>query len=411
MEKKMKSAKFIFAILLFGSLLTGLIACKKTKEEKIMYDKNEILKFYQENIYGVWRGGEEVSYSIEDIPAGTPLTTNIPWVMVPPSYTEPARKALNISVEHEGKKASFSVSLYLPQKEAVNTDDGLAPFIVSFHPIEPLTLAQNKGYAMIVFTDYCLSIASDNNQRKGVFYDLYPYGKEAESQTGVLMAWSWAASKVLDALYKGAAAELGLNPDYSIITGVSRWGKAAAVCGAFEPRFKMTAPACSGAGGLALFDYKSEGKTYDFSAKGGPAASTYGKNEPLGALQSRDEQGWFNNKFLEYKNESEIEHNQENLIKLCADKNRYYFMIASCIGEDWVNGPAMWEAAKLASEFYKEEGISQNLAANIHLQGHAVLAEDMDKLTDYFTLMTKNKPLSPELLQLTDFSRAEFPEG
>ena len=48
------------------------------------------------------------------------------------------------------------------------------------------------------------------------------------------MAWAWGASKVLDALYNGAADEFGLNAENSIITGVSRWGKAAAVCGAFE---------------------------------------------------------------------------------------------------------------------------------------------------------------------------------
>ena len=375
-----------------------------------MKDKNSILKFYEENIYGSWRSGEEISYIIEEIAAGTPLTVNIPWVKVPQEYTKPARKALNITVKRENKSVTFSVAVYLPENQ---TNDSAAPqdgnpFIVSFHPIEPLALAQKKGFAMIVFTDYCLNMAGDNNERKGLFYELYPYGKEPETQTGVLMAWAWGASKVLDALYNGAAKELGLNPDYSIITRVSRWGKAAAVCGAFEPRFKMTAPSCSGAGGLALFDFKSEGNTYDFSSKGGPASYTYGKNEPIGALQSKDEQGWFNDKFLEYKNESDIPLNQENLITLCADKKRFYFMIASCIGEDWVNGPAMWEAIKRAANCYKELGLSKNLAANIHLQGHAVLAEDMEKLTDYFMLMTSGKELPPELAALTDFMREEF---
>lgn len=375
-----------------------------------MKDKNSILKFYQESIYGRWRSGEEVSYHIEEIGAGSPLTVNIPWVKVPQEYTKPARKALNITVKREGKSVTFSVAVYLPENQTNGSaapQDG-TPFIVSFHPIEPLALAQKKGFAMIVFTDYCLNIAGDNNERKGLFYELYPYGKEPETQTGVLMAWAWGASKVLDALYKGAAKELGLTPDSSIITGVSRWGKAAAVCGAFEPRFKMTAPSCSGAGGLALFDYKSEGNTYDFSSKGGPTSYTYGKNEPIGALQSKDEQGWFNDKFLEYKNESDIPLNQQNLINLCADKKRFYFMIASCIGEDWVNGPAMWEAIKRAASCYKDLGLSKNLAANIHLQGHAVLAEDMEKLTDYFTLMTQDKALPPDLETLTDFSREEF---
>ncbi len=370
-----------------------------------MIDRQTTLKFYEENIYGAWRSGEKVSYSIDDVPAGTPITCNIPWVKFGEDYTAPARKKLNINVEHAGKNVKFDVSVYLSEQPAEER-----PFIVSFHPIEPIGLALGKGFALIVFTDFCLNVAADNNQRQGLFYELYPYDKEPQSQTGVLMAWAWGASKVLDALYNGAAAELGLNAENSIITGVSRWGKAAAVCGAFEQRFKLTAPSCSGAGGLALFDYKSEGHTFDFSDKGGPASYTYGKNEPLGALQSKDEQGWFNDKFLEYKTETEIPLNQENLITLCADKNRFYFMIASCTGEDWVNGPAMWEAIKNAAPVYKELGLENHLAANIHLQGHAVIEEDMEKLTEYFLMMVKDEALTHDLKLLTDFSREEFVE-
>ena len=80
-----------------------------------MKDKNSILKFYQENIYGFWRSGEEVSYSIEEIAAGSPLTVNIPWVKVPQEYTKPARKALNITVKRENKSVTFSVAVYLPE--------------------------------------------------------------------------------------------------------------------------------------------------------------------------------------------------------------------------------------------------------------------------------------------------------
>ncbi len=370
-----------------------------------MKTEKELKDFYQEKIYGQWRSGEKVSYELSDIPAGTPLTVNIPWVRVPQAYSKEARKSLKVNVQAGSKKASFSVSVYLPDAAS---NEKPCPYIVSFHPIEPIERALEKGFALIVFTDYCSTIAQDNNQRKCIFYDIYPYGKNPQSQTGVLMAWAWGASKVLDALYAGAAKELGLIAEDSIITGVSRWGKATALCGAFEPRFKMTAPSCSGAGGLALFDYKSEGKTFNFSAKGGPASYTYGQNEPLGALQSKDEQGWFNDSFLKYKSEAEIPLNQENLIKLCASPDRYYFMIASCIGEDWVNGPAMWECIKRAAPYYKEKGLEKNLAANIHLQGHAVIEEDMEKLTDYFIQMKEGKSLSPELKKLTDFSRAEF---
>ena len=82
------------------------------------------------------------------------------------------------------------------------------------------------------------------------------------------MAWAWGASKVIDALENGVGAQLNINPEHSIAAGVSRWGKAAAVAGAFDQRIKVTVPACSGAGGMAAFRYVSEGKTYDYSAIG-----------------------------------------------------------------------------------------------------------------------------------------------
>lgn len=395
-----------------GLLLASVyLGCTSREGIKLAKENQKIREFYQNNIYGRWRSGEKVSYTIKDRPAGSKLSISIPWIQLPTEYESLSRKELNIHVQANGRQVSFSVDAYLPQQDPqsakADEDQGL-PYVMAFHPIEPISLALKKGFALIVFTDYCSTVAQDNNQRKGAFYELYPYISDPESQTGVLMAWSWAASKVLDALYAGAAKELGLKADDSIITGVSRWGKATAVCGAFEPRFKMVAPSCSGAGGLALFGYKSQDKTFDFSDKGGPATYTYTQNEPLGALQSKDEQGWFNDRFLQYKSEDQIEMNQENLIKLCASPDRFYFMIASCINEDWVNGPAMWECVKKAAQAYKERGLENHLAANIHLQGHAVIEEDMEKLTDYFMAMTRDQELTPELKKLCNFDRPEF---
>lgn len=52
----------------------------------------------------------------------------------------------------------------------------------------PKDYALEQGIAMI-FMDTSM-VAEDNNLRKGCFYDIYPYGKEQKSQTGVLMAWA-----------------------------------------------------------------------------------------------------------------------------------------------------------------------------------------------------------------------------
>lgn len=322
---------------------------------------NEISCMYEYYMYGKWRDGsdDEVSYKI----SGNTMT-------------------ITVKRKSTGKTASFPAKITLPNKVR---HEGGAPVIVGMHTNIKENIAASLGYAVIcldgVFTN---PVAADNDSHTGPFYTLYPYGNSWDEQTGVLMAWSWGCSKILDALYNGAGEELNINPDSSIVTGVSRWGKATAVCGAYDKRFKMVAPSCSGAGGLALYRYKSQGKTYDFSSKGASSAYTYGANEHLGSLQSSDERGWFNNRFREFRDVNQIPMDQHMLGSLVADKDRYLFIIGSCINEDWVNAPAMWASYLGIKRVYDFLGISDNLAINIHTEGHAVIEEDVRYMVQYF---------------------------
>ena len=340
--------------------------------------KEQIREFYEKNMYGIWREGEEVSYELlgPDPKAGEKPQN--PFEVV-------GGELVKISVSTALRKTEFTVHAYLPDGSAAKKYSKGSPFIICMHPIQPLDYFLSKGYA--VFFMESTKIASDDTNHIGAFYDLYPYGKEDSSQTGVLMAWAWGTSKVLDAVYAGLGSEYCLDPDASMVTGVSRWGKATAVCGAFDKRFRMTIPACSGAGGLALYNFVSEGKTYDLSSAGGPSDYTYGKNEPLDCLQSDAERGWFNDRFLQYKKPEDIPMDQENLLTLSMDEDRYCFVIAAYTGEDWVNAPAMWECYKKANEACVAAGVSDNLAVHFHLVGHAVIEEDAVLITDYFDHM------------------------
>ena len=323
---------------------------------------SEIRCMYEYYMYGVWRDGsdEEVSYTI----SGNKLTVRI--------------KRLST-----GKTASFPAVINLPSKVR---HEGGAPVIIGMHNNIAESTAQKRGYAVLTVDGDLFSnpVASDNTAHKGAFYELYPYGSTWEEQSGVLTAWSWGCSKILDALYAGAAQELNINPDSSIVTGVSRWGKATAVCGAFDKRFKMVAPSCSGAGGLALFRYMSAGKTYDFSSKGASSSYRYGDNEPLNVLQSQDERGWFNSRFLEFRSGEQFPFDQHMLGSLVADPDRYLFIIASCINEDWVNAPSMWCSYLGMRHVWDYLGISDHLAINIHKEGHAVIEEDVRYMCEYF---------------------------
>ena len=363
----------------------------------------DIRKHFEEKMYGFWREGENVTYELlgED-PAAAPGAEK------PKNPFAPiGGELVKIKIEANGRTASFVIHAYVPDEEQRKAfkerhsqsakANGL-PFLICMHPIFPKDYLLEQGVA-VFFMD-CYQIASDDIRRVGAFYDVYPYGADPASQTGGLMAWAWGASKVLDAVYAGLDREFGLDPEASMVTGVSRWGKAAAVCGAFDRRFRMTIPACSGAGGLALYSVVSEGRTYDFSAIGGPSAYTYGKNEPLDCLQSDAERGWFNDAFLQYKRPSEIPLDQENLIIMAMAPDRYYFVIAAYTNEDWVNAPAMWECYKRADAVYAQAGLSDRLAVHFHLEGHAVLEEDMDLIIRYFDHMYYGQETGVQMSEL-----------
>ena len=341
-------------------------------------NKESIREFYEKNMYGTWREGEAVSYKLFGPDPRSGEKPQNPFEII-------GGDLVNICVSTATQNTEFTVHAYLPEKEAAEKYPKGSPFIICMHPIQPLDYFLSKGYA-VFFMD-SIKIASDDTNHKGAFYDLYPYGKEDADQTGVLMAWAWGASKVLDAVYAGLDKEYSLDADASMVTGVSRWGKATAVCGAFDKRFRMTIPACSGAGGLALYGFTSEGKNYDFTGIGGPSDYTYGKNEPLSCLQSDAERGWFNDRFLQYKAPDDIPLDQENLPILAMDEGRYYFIIAAYTGEDWVNAPAMWECYKKANEEYVAAGVEDNLAVHFHLVGHAVIEEDAELIVKYFNHM------------------------
>jgi hypothetical protein len=319
----------------------------------------EISNLYQYYMYGVWRDGsdEELTYTLD----GNKLT-------------------MNITRKSTGAKATVTATVSIPKTEA---PAGGYPVLVGMHAGISEETALANGIAVITMDGYNYPVASDNSEHKGAFYDLYPYGTSWKEQTGVLMAWSWGCSKVLDALYAGADSELSINKENTIITGVSRWGKAAAVCGAFEKRFKIVMPSCSGAGGLALFRYMSEGKTYDFSSKGAGSAVTYTANEPLGSLQSNDEKGWFNDNFGKFASAEALPFDQHMLASLVAEDGRYLFIIGSCISEDWVNAPSMWMNYLASSNIFDFLGLKDNIAINIHKEGHAVIAEDINYLAAF----------------------------
>ncbi len=362
----------------------------------------EIRQMYQYYMYGMWRDGEgeTLSYSVD----GNNLKIDI-----------------STDGSIQGQKADASASFTVD----VNVPDGSAPengwpVIISMGNLTEQQTALDNGYAVINYDT--AQVSSDSAARSGAFYTLYPYNAdEWREQSGVLMAWAWGASKILDSLYAGAGGDYNINPDFAIIGGVSRWGKATAVCGAFDRRFKISLPTCSGCGGMGVFRYNPNAtvtQTYDVSSLGFMSTATYsqGDIETLGSIQSSGENYWFNERFKQFKNIYQLPFDQYYLSALYAEEGRTLMLIGGFNYDIWQNTPSLWYNFQKAKQVFDMLGLSDNIIINLHdaSMGHNILNDDVVKLFKYCNEMyfgTDVADFEISDLQTTLFELTDTPSG
>lgn len=331
----------------------------------------EIQNLYETQMYGTYPSGEKISYTIEG-------------------------EIMKVSVTENGVTETIDVKVTLPTKKVYEEAPVLFVYF-GFFP-EQLNYATERGYAVLAVNPY--EIAKDAFPREGIFYRLHPYTEDPATQTGALAAWAWGFSKAMDALQAGAAKELGLSSEQFILTGVSRFGKSTAVAGAFDSRIKVTAPSCSGAGGMALYRYVSEGRAYDFSKVGRPTDYTFQKNEPLSCLCSDSEGHWFNDRFRTFGDPGKLPLEQYMLSALCGRGGRYLFISGSYCDEDWVNSPSMWMNYLAAKELFRFSGNEEKLAVCFHETGHMVTMSDLAYLLDFCDCYLYRKEVSSDFSEL-----------
>lgn len=355
-------------------------------DEDFQTRMQEIRDLYQYYIYGFWpdHKKETVTYDFD-------------------GYN------LEVTIEANGNKSSFSAIVSIPDTPA---PQGGYPVIISLsfswgnfpfgHGI-PYQFALDNGYAVISYNTPM--IAADDASRTGAFYELYPYDKEnVFEQTGTLMAWGWGGSKIIDALENGLGSQIGADTEKIVITGVSRYGKAAFVAGAFDERIAITMPACSGAGGASLYRYNPSGNIYDFSSIGGPSEVKAGAPERLDNLQNGFP-WWFNDTYKAFKKPEQLPIDQHMQAVLCSTGGRSLFIVSES-DNSWI-GPAATHATFTASlDVFNKLDIAQQLAINLHWEGHAVLVEDLEKALPFCDYRFFSEPLPfdfSETLQTTVF--------
>lgn len=380
-------------------------------------NKQQIKDLYAYYMYGPMpdNTAEKISWRLGEI-LTEELTLDESY---PISKAMVRRGDCTITVSNAQSNGAFKVVLTLPLEEHPPTPYPVYSEMCWKQPTDNAAYAASRGYAAISWQP--TDIAADNLSREGVFYQLYPYGETFETQTGALMAWGWGAGKILDALEQGLGKELQMDSVNNILAGVSRYGKATAVAGAFDERMRVVMPTCSGAGGMACFRYFSEGRAYDLSSVGyyqnGTSMHTIGKNEPIEVLQCDSERHWFNQVFCQFTSPFQLPFDQHFLAALMASEDRHLLIVSGHNGEDWTNPPAMAYTYLAAREIYRHFGIEDRLSIHIHennvepsddfnirrgpCPNHAVLAEDMVYLLDYCDVHLLGKAeISSDLSQL-----------
>lgn len=182
---------------------------------------------------------------------------------------------LTISMTQDTSTASFAASVDVPRYGENTSIPGPYPVLIT---IGKTTDAQKtellrQGYAVI---------------------DM-PTGPVYSDDSGALMGWGWGVSRVIDGLEMGAFPDI--DPTMTIVTGVSRNGKAALLASAFDSRIALTVPVDTGQAGASSFRYNVEGRLYHYV--GNPFPNGMGRSEKISNMMGMFRH-WFSSQIAEF---------------------------------------------------------------------------------------------------------------
>ena len=151
---------------------------------------------------------------------------------------------ITVNVQHQGKTASFTAKVEMPS----NTSGPVPAVVVLGGFGADTSTIKAEGVAVINYDPYAVGAESGSRTNKtGAFYTIYGN----RSTTGLLAAWGWGVSRIIDVLEQSGATVL--KPDAIGVTGCSRFGKGAFAIGALDQRIALTMPIESGSGGVPIW--------------------------------------------------------------------------------------------------------------------------------------------------------------
>jgi endo-1,4-beta-xylanase len=284
-----------------------------------------------------------------------------------------------ILLKHHGEEIEVKFRLIVPIME----DKYQFPVVI--HPIfrwpgrneDPLAagrwkLFTDRGYAVAAI-DY-QPIAPDNKDRfkTGALHKLFSKESDSELDCGALMAWAWTVHRTVDALEKMPE----IDAEKIVITGHSRYGKAALIAGAFDERIALTVPSHSGCAGCAPYRF------------------IFGKSEQLHNIVGAFPY-WFRPDFNQFiGNVERLPVDQHELMALVAPRA---MLLTEGTEDHWIN-PAGAQATYLAAKrVYDFLGAGDKLSIRFRPVGHIPSNEDLLDFADHLFF---DRPLPDEFGKL-----------
>jgi hypothetical protein len=116
-------------------------------------------------------------------------------------------------------------------------------------PNDPIEQLVADGWTVALIAPSSIQPDNGAGLTQGVIGLTHHGGRRTPDDWGALRAWAWGASRAYDYLAK----DPDVDPKHIGIEGVSRYGKAALVAMAFDPRFGMVLVGSSGKGGATPY--------------------------------------------------------------------------------------------------------------------------------------------------------------
>jgi len=215
-------------------------------------------------------------------------------------------------------------------------------------------ISRGWGYAIVVPS----SIQADNGAglRQGIIGLVNKGAPRKPDDWGALRAWAWGASRVIDYFETDA----DIDTQRLAIEGLSRYGKAALVAMAYEPRISLGFIGSSGAGGAKIL------------------RRNFG--EQVENLASSGEYHWFCGNFIRYASTltvSDLPVDAHELVALCAPRPVFISSGSPQVEGQWVDAKGMFLAGVFAGPVYNLLGKTDLGTAEFPVLGMPLVSGDI----------------------------------